>query len=113
DGIRDGHVTGVQTCSLPICHRAKTIGYAHIATIILGREFSARQPRPEGLVLRIEHHRKLSLMPSMMNCTAIAHNTNPMRRVRMRMPVCPRRRSTIEAAESTRNVINAVRTIEM
>src|SRR5439155_14109927 len=21
DGIRDGHVTGVQTCALPICHR--------------------------------------------------------------------------------------------
>src|SRR5215510_12440738 len=23
DGIRDGHVTGVQTCALPICFRAR------------------------------------------------------------------------------------------
>src|SRR5207253_4353040 len=23
DGIRDGHVTGVQTCALPICHRSR------------------------------------------------------------------------------------------
>src|SRR5207253_8655155 len=25
DGIRDGHVTGVQTCALPICHVLKRI----------------------------------------------------------------------------------------
>src|SRR5207253_3934236 len=24
DGIRDGHVTGVQTCALPICHQSGT-----------------------------------------------------------------------------------------
>src|SRR5690625_7868357 len=26
DGIRDGHVTGVQTCALPICRRTETSG---------------------------------------------------------------------------------------
>src|SRR5439155_19200174 len=26
DGIRDGHVTGVQTCALPICSGTKRIG---------------------------------------------------------------------------------------
>src|SRR5439155_8005579 len=30
DGIRDGHVTGVQTCALPISHRhAPVTGWAH------------------------------------------------------------------------------------
>src|SRR5690625_7863238 len=27
DGIRDGHVTGVQTCALPISHHASVSGY--------------------------------------------------------------------------------------
>src|SRR5437870_13149537 len=35
DGIRDGHVTGVQTCALPICHgQARTVerdGEAEVA----------------------------------------------------------------------------------
>jgi len=38
------------------------------------------------------------LMPSTMNCTAIAHSTSPMSRVRIRMPVWPSRFSTRGAA---------------
>src|SRR6266550_3392729 len=51
---------------------------------------------------------KLDLTPSMMNCTAIALNTSPMSRVRIRMPVWPSRRSTSDAAANTRNEITAV-----
>ena len=51
-------------------------------------------------------------MPSMMNWTAIAASTKPIRRVRIRIPVWPSRRSTNEAAESTQYVISAVRAIE-
>src|SRR5215510_798856 len=31
DGIRDGHVTGVQTCALPICHRPVDLAAATAA----------------------------------------------------------------------------------
>ena len=51
-------------------------------------------------------------MPSMMNWTAIAARTKPMSRVRIRIPVWPSRRYTIEAADSTKKVISAVSTIE-
>src|SRR5690625_9863 len=34
DGIRDGHVTGVQTCALPICHRrGRNAGIARIQNV--------------------------------------------------------------------------------
>src|SRR6266699_1111854 len=48
----------------------------------------------------------------MMNWTAIAHRTRPISRVRIRIPVWPSRRSTIDAAAKTRYVITAVSTIE-
>src|SRR5690625_5741706 len=33
DGIRDGHVTGVQTCALPICHRVYKHGDSRVPTM--------------------------------------------------------------------------------
>src|SRR2546426_573445 len=41
-------------------------------------------------------------MPSTTNCTAIAHSTSPISRVRMRTPVWPSRRSTRAAAARVR-----------
>src|SRR5207253_10580206 len=48
DGIRDGHVTGVQTCALPICARARATA-------------DQRSPRPRTVraVVPSRHHRVL------------------------------------------------------
>src|SRR2546430_497437 len=51
------------------------------------------------------------LIPSKMNCTAIAHSTSPMSRVRIRMPVWPSCFSTRGAAASVTYVRNAVSAI--
>src|SRR5439155_19217157 len=46
DGIRDGHVTGVQTCALPILSAAERHVFPFPApTRSLGREHSARAGR--------------------------------------------------------------------
>src|SRR5439155_5560132 len=45
DGIRDGHVTGVQTCALPISRVAKL---REVRTRLLQRQHAFR--RPPGLV---------------------------------------------------------------
>ena len=36
DGIRDGHVTGVQTCALPICFKITKERYHNVPYIMLG-----------------------------------------------------------------------------
>ncbi len=51
------------------------------------------------------------LIPSTMNCTAIAHSTRPIQRVRMRIPVWPNRCSTRVAVARVRNETKAVRAI--
>src|SRR5690625_7176039 len=35
DGIRDGHVTGVQTCALPICHDDRHFGNGMFAHLVV------------------------------------------------------------------------------
>src|SRR5437870_10475540 len=51
DGIRAGHVTGVQTCALPICfHRPEDL--PEPGALVLGE--AARDSRQ--LLLRCEHH---------------------------------------------------------
>src|SRR5207253_4520017 len=46
DGIRDGHVTGVQTCALPICHGAAASGQGEAgpggAEVETGRRLTVR-----------------------------------------------------------------------
>src|SRR5215510_6202613 len=43
DGIRDGHVTGVQTCALPISHRGiETITYVLAGTVAHGDSLGNR-----------------------------------------------------------------------
>src|SRR5690606_40290362 len=36
DGIRDFHVTGVQTCALPIFHRHQVVGNTHCCILLDG-----------------------------------------------------------------------------
>src|SRR5207253_4108214 len=46
DGIRDGHVTGVQTCALPIFNRSLTLKPARAPSdSILAKRFSREFPR--------------------------------------------------------------------
>src|SRR5690606_40402720 len=55
DGIRDFHVTGVQTCALPICARYKTRQYTYTvpdANSVTSDAPIASIPRHESLVDR-------------------------------------------------------------
>src|SRR5207302_7574877 len=46
DGIRDFHVTGVQTCALPICRRAAQTVLSHVhAALDVARNGERRQRR--------------------------------------------------------------------
>src|SRR5207253_7261252 len=49
DGIRDGHVTGVQTCALPILNRAD-----HPALPLVGAGETPLQEKPFTLVIQID-----------------------------------------------------------
>src|SRR3989442_24223 len=60
---------------------------------------------------RFPFYNPVILMPSTMNCTAIAHSTSPISRGRMRTPVWPSRRSTRAAAARGRYDSDAVSVI--
>src|SRR5439155_6844489 len=51
DGIRDGHVTGVQTCALPIC----PLGKPPIRAVPRGP--TPNSPRPSSMSARSEERR--------------------------------------------------------
>src|SRR5207302_2145083 len=44
DGIRDFHVTGVQTCALPICYREVSSGLTPIMQMLARRKPGANLP---------------------------------------------------------------------
>src|SRR6266487_4792756 len=58
DGIRDGRVTGVQTCALPICINQKGLVALRLAKIDIGKRSSIDKQietrRPQFLVQLIE-----------------------------------------------------------
>src|SRR5207253_8630571 len=49
DGIRDGHVTGVQTCALPILHPAASTGQKAL-------QHATQTPLERRLGLQVMHH---------------------------------------------------------
>src|SRR5439155_5228994 len=50
DGIRDGHVTGVQTCALPISPDLRPSSSAASAISVMVRKFRSGRPSMEALV---------------------------------------------------------------
>src|SRR5207302_6167350 len=46
DGIRDFHVTGVQTCALPIWHRQATASARYLGPAVLPPRCNRALPRP-------------------------------------------------------------------
>src|SRR5690348_18463842 len=53
DGIRDGRVTGVQTCALPICPRTRSAHHrsirAEVTDLLAGRAVEGLRP-PTGVI---------------------------------------------------------------
>src|SRR5207253_7738939 len=50
DGIRDGHVTGVQTCALPICRVRQALLYAINREAIIDEVFLGRFTPAHGIL---------------------------------------------------------------
>src|SRR5437870_11007811 len=78
DGIRDGHVTGVQTCALPICPVSKGQGSVHRGE--LAWAFSAR-PSPLGREYQVRIRQRRVMSPNVVIVSPDLNERSEERRV--------------------------------